>query len=89
MDRPPHLRPAHPGGRHRARQPRLQNRAITPHLGSLTRLQATYPHPLGLIRVHYEGGKGEISLPAGLTGVFVWKGKETVLASGENRVELR
>lgn len=62
---------------------------ITPHLGSLTRLQATYPHPLGLIRVHYEGGKAEISLPAGLTGVFVWKGKQTVLASGENRVELQ
>jgi hypothetical protein len=62
---------------------------IAPHLGDLTHLEATYPHPLGLIRVKYVGAEATVELPAGLSGVFVWKGKETVLHSGENALTLR
>jgi len=66
---------------------------IEPHLGDLTSLEATYPHPQGLIHVKYqtgaEGTKADVELPAGLSGVFVWKGKETRLHSGSNTLTYR
>ena len=46
--------------------PGFQTVRIAPHLGNLTHLEATYPHPLGLIRVKYEGSQANIDLPAGL-----------------------
>jgi len=59
----------------------------------LTSLEATYPHPQGLIHVKYqtgaEGTKADVELPAGLSGVFVWKGKETRLHSGSNTLTYR
>jgi hypothetical protein len=70
-------------------EPGFKTVRIAPHLGDLTHLEASYPHPLGLIRVKYAGGTGTVELPIGLTGVFVWKGKETALHSGENTVTLR
>jgi len=62
---------------------------IAPHLGDLTHLDATYPHALGLIHVKYDAGKAEIELPDGLSGVFVWKGKETKIHGGKNSVEMK
>ncbi|MFC5865515.1 alpha-L-rhamnosidase C-terminal domain-containing protein [Acidicapsa dinghuensis] len=66
---------------------------IEPHLGDLTHLEATYPHPLGLIHVKYEvdGGQlhADIEIPSGLTGEFVWKGKSTRLAGGKASFNLK
>jgi len=69
--------------------PGFQTVRIAPHLGNLTHLEATYPHPLGLIHVKYEAARATADLPPGLNGVFVWKGKETKLHSGTNSVDLR
>ena len=66
---------------------------VAPHLGSLTSLEASYPHPLGLIQVKYgvSGGvtTATVDLPQSLSGVFVWKGKETRLHGGANSLTLK
>jgi hypothetical protein len=66
---------------------------IEPHLGDLTRLEATYPHPLGLIHVKYSVSGGathaEIELPEGLTGELVWKGKAMPLKNGTASFDLK
>jgi hypothetical protein len=69
--------------------PGFQTVRIAPHLGSLTHLEATYPHPMGLIHVKYEDARATVDLPDGLSGVFVWKGKETKLHGGANRLSLK
>ncbi len=74
------IQPASPG---------FQTVRIAPHLGNLTHLEATYPHPLGLIHVRYEGSQANIVLPTGLRGTFVWKGEETKLHEGTNSLKLR
>jgi alpha-L-rhamnosidase len=59
---------------------------IQPHLGSLQRLNATLPHPRGDITVAYSRDgdhlKADVTLPAGLTGAFLWQGKTTALHAG-------
>ncbi len=70
-------------------EPGFKTVRIAPHLGDLTHLEATYPHATGLIHVKYEGTSGTVDLPAGLMGVFVWKGKTTPLHSGANQLSLR
>jgi hypothetical protein len=59
---------------------------IQPHLGSLKQLNATLPHPRGDITVAYRRDgdhlKADVTLPEGLTGAFLWRGKSTVLHSG-------
>jgi len=66
---------------------------IEPHLGDLTSLEASYPHPQGLIRVKYSVGAGvthaEIELPEGLTGELVWKGKAMPLKNGKASFDLK
>jgi len=66
---------------------------IEPHLADLTSLEASYPHPLGLIRVKYSVGGGvthaEIELPEGLTGELVWKGKAMPLKNGKASFDLK
>jgi hypothetical protein len=67
---------------------------IEPQLGPLTWVQGTMPHPLGEIKVRFdqedkEGLKGEITLPNGLTGTFVWHGKTISLKEGTQKVEVR
>jgi hypothetical protein len=53
---------------------------IEPSLGSLQHVHARMPHPLGSIEVWIDrsgdGLRARVSLPPGLTGVFVWKGQE-------------
>jgi len=66
---------------------------IEPHLGPLKRVDATYAHPDGLIRVHYrlepDGAlSAAITLPAGVTGEFMWRGQSRQLSAGENSFEL-
>jgi alpha-L-rhamnosidase len=51
---------------------------IAPHLGDLGKLTAEFPHPKGMIEVHFERSgqalRGTVTLPPGLEGVFVWQG---------------
>lgn len=61
---------------------------IAPMPGALQRVSGTYPHPRGQVRVELEQGNGvaleaRVCLPAGLEGVFVWRGEERMLSSGE------
>ena len=69
--------------------PGFQTVRIAPHLGNLTHLTATYPHPNGLIQVACTPTRADVTLPPGLTGTFVWKGKETPLSSGLNSIDLK
>ena len=66
---------------------------IAPHLGDLTSLEAAYPVPQGLIEMKYavrDGGlHADVTLPEGLTGEFVWKGKITALRGGKVALDLR
>ena len=65
---------------------------IEPHLGHLQHAEGTVPHPKGDIRVELvreqSGLKAKVSLPTGLTGVFVWKGRDTTLHAGEQTLVL-
>jgi alpha-L-rhamnosidase len=65
---------------------------IAPSLGALTHLSASVPHPRGEIRVDLRqsssGLVAIVSLPAGISGDFVWAGKTTPLHAGPNRLTL-
>ena len=66
---------------------------ISPDLGDLTDLQATVPHPLGEISVHYQVDdqnrlEAEITLPVGLTGQFEWNGEVRELDGGHQVFQL-
>jgi len=64
--------------------------AIEPHLGTLERLQATLPHPKGEVTVHYQRqGQSlvaDVSLPAQLSGWFLWQGKKLPLHGGSQHL---
>jgi len=64
---------------------------IAPHMGALPSLKATYPHPQGDINVEYTrvgaGLNAKITLPAKLTGSFVFKGKAWPLKPGANTIQ--
>src|SRR5439155_24566940 len=66
---------------------------IEPHLGSLRHLAATMPTPKGAIEANYtpdsSGLKAEITLPANVTGDFVWSGKSVKLHSGHQQVHFQ
>jgi hypothetical protein len=66
---------------------------IALHLGSLTWLDATMPHPRGDIRVSYrrKGASVEatIELPAGLEGRFQLAGRDQPLHSGVQHFRLQ
>jgi hypothetical protein len=63
---------------------------IQPHLSRLKQLNATLPHPQGDITVAYQRVgdhlKADVTLPAHLTGSFVWKGKTTPLHPGTQQL---
>ncbi len=64
---------------------------IAPHLGSLHSLNASFPHPQGLITVEYHrtgsGLDGSITLPGKLQGTFVYGGMSWPLKPGENHIQ--
>lgn len=78
------IRPAEPG---------FKTVRITPHLGSLTALDVSYPHPLGRINAHYTWAAGKlgakIDLPPGLSGSIVWQSTTLPLHPGRNEVSLQ
>jgi hypothetical protein len=63
---------------------------IAPHMGSLPALQASYPHPQGLIEVAYQRHGAQmnatITLPGSLTGSFIFNGRSWRLKPGVNRI---
>jgi alpha-L-rhamnosidase len=63
---------------------------IAPHLGPLPSLEASYPHPLGIIHAIYQvrgsGIDARVDLPARLTGTFVFKGHSWPLYPGANEI---
>jgi len=66
---------------------------IEPALGPLQFIKGQFPHPEGMIefdlkRKGKDGITGRITLPANLTGVFRWNGKEVPLHSGSQEIEL-
>lgn len=66
---------------------------VEPHLGSLTRLDATAATPHGPVKVRYrlEGGwlEAEIDRPANLPGSFIWNGQSHPLNESRTRLRLR
>jgi hypothetical protein len=64
---------------------------IEPHLGNRRQVSGRMPHPDGMISVSYdleETNRATIELPAGITGTFVWRGKELPLKDGRNSIGL-
>lgn len=65
---------------------------IAPHLGSLPSLTASYPHPAGIIQVHYirdfDRFHADITLPGTLTGTFAFDGRAWPLHPGPNHIEV-
>jgi hypothetical protein len=65
---------------------------IEPHLGTLQHAEGKVPHPKGEIvaKLQRAGGgvKAEITLPEGVTGEFVWKGKAQPIHAGTQTVEM-
>lgn len=62
---------------------------IVPHLGQITNIGGTIPHPKGKVSVNYQlvdnQWKIEIELPKTITGTLIWKGKSIALKEGMNR----
>jgi hypothetical protein len=65
---------------------------IEPHLGSIVKIGGEIPHPAGKISVRYDNsGKqlnAEITLPAKISGTFIWKGRSYDLREGKNVVKI-
>ena len=66
---------------------------IEPHLGPLQELEAAMPTPQGEIAVAYrrDGDRlhAEVTLPDGLTGTFVFKGRATALRPGRQTLDVQ
>ena len=71
-------------------QPGFKSVRIEPHLGDLKYVKAKMPHPAGNIMMNLSasgnGLTGEVELPPGLNGVFVYKEKMQKLNPGKNRI---
>ncbi len=65
---------------------------IEPHLGALNRIEGVVPHPKGDIRVELirNGSdlRGQVVLPAGVTGNLIWKGKVVPLHDGAQEIQV-
>jgi alpha-L-rhamnosidase len=76
----------------RSAKPGFASVSIEPHLGTLTHLQASQPHPSGPISVELtrttDRVNARIVLPSGLPGNLLWQGKTYPLRDGEQSVSL-
>ncbi|MFW5761050.1 MAG: alpha-L-rhamnosidase C-terminal domain-containing protein, partial [Cyclobacteriaceae bacterium] len=64
---------------------------IAPALGPLKEVKGEMPHPQGMIKVELKrrgknGVNGFISLPEGVSGIFVWQGEEIKLRGGKQKI---
>ncbi len=63
---------------------------IAPSPGDLKEASGSIPHPKGRITVSYKQdkkgtGTATVSIPQGTDGVFVWRGRQTILHAGETQ----
>jgi hypothetical protein len=64
--------------------------AVRPHLGELSFVEGTVPHPKGRIEARIEStGAVSVTLPPNVTGTFAWRGATRELIPGTNRFTLR
>jgi hypothetical protein len=72
--------------------PGFKNVRVEPHLGTLTHIGGSVPHPAGSVTVRYDqhGSKWNInvSLPPKTPGVLIWRNKGYPLKPGENNLTL-
>ena len=65
---------------------------IAPHPGALDQFRAVMPHPPGEIQVQYQRRENtasfHVTLPKGLPGVLLWRGKQYPLRAGEQTLQL-
>jgi hypothetical protein len=68
--------------------PGFQRVRIRPFLGPLERVSGSIPHPKGEVSVTLERAgtrlRAEVTLPAGVTGDFAWRGAQHPLTAGSN-----
>ncbi len=74
-------------------EPGFQSVNITPAMGDLQQIDATMPHPAGMIELQLErkgknGLKGSITLPEGLHGTFTWGNQDLTLSPGFQEIKL-
>jgi hypothetical protein len=74
--------------------PAFKKILIQPAFGKLEEIYGTMPHPDGMISVQLKrrpdgGVQGVVELPAGITGRFLWKGKEMKLTAGKQPVDIK
>ncbi|HFA49343.1 MAG TPA: alpha-L-rhamnosidase [Bacteroidetes bacterium] len=66
---------------------------IAPNFGHLHKIKADFPHPKGVVKMDLQktgaGVFGEIILPDGLSGSFVFNDKKMELKAGKNRVKVK
>ena len=65
---------------------------IEPHLGDLQWVEASVPHPAGMIHIFFrrtgESVKATIELPPGISGVLAWRGVQHALHAGAQQLTL-
>jgi len=76
------IRPSSPG---------FRSVRVAPHPGKLQRVRCRTPHPRGFVEVVLvfdlqKGVSGNVILPEGIEGTFVWNSKERHLNSGANSI---
>jgi alpha-L-rhamnosidase len=73
--------------------PGFQKIKIIPHLGKITEISGSMPHPNGKVDVAYRLKNNKwnirISLPEKTNGDFVWKGKSYPIKAGDNSFSLQ
>jgi alpha-L-rhamnosidase len=65
---------------------------VEPNFGHLKNIDASMPHKLGEIKIRLQKDdrnrvEGEITLPVGLEGTFMWNGVQTKLETGKNTIK--
>jgi alpha-L-rhamnosidase len=76
----------------RPMSPGFKTVSMEPAPGKLKFIKGKMPHPSGTIRFDLkrkgeEGLTGEVELPTGVTGKFIWRGK-TVILNGKTSIDL-
>ncbi|MCK4991607.1 MAG: alpha-L-rhamnosidase, partial [Bacteroidales bacterium] len=74
-------------------EPGFRSVQIKPALGTLEQIDASLPHPLGMIEVQLErkgkeGIRGTIVLPEGIQGTFIWNNNNYPLTPGSQEIKL-
>ncbi|MGO8837499.1 MAG: alpha-L-rhamnosidase C-terminal domain-containing protein [Limisphaerales bacterium] len=76
----------------RPTSPGFRTVRIAPLPGNLPKIVSRTPHPDGFIALDlaFAGNRcrGSVELPPGITGVFVWHGRELKLTGGANPIDL-